>query len=82
MEQAKAAFEALGLTWLGQFQNDSHQAVLSRDAAGGIYLTISGTRFGRSLGDLLEDIDLTPVDVGGGARVTAGAYDGLSELWA
>lgn len=81
MNQAKAAFESLGLTWLGQFQNASHQAVLSHDA-GSVYLSISGTRFGRSLGDLFEDVDLTPVDVGGGAHVTAGAYNGLAEMWA
>ncbi|MDB5777630.1 MAG: hypothetical protein JWP38_3763 [Herbaspirillum sp.] len=82
MEQARAAFEALGHVWIGRYENDGHQAVLSRDTAGGTYLSISGTRFGRSLGDLFDDVNLVPVDVGGGARVTAGAYDGLAEMWA
>jgi hypothetical protein len=30
-------------------------------------------------GDLFEDVDVTPVDVGGGALVGAGAYYGLVE---
>lgn len=75
---------ALGLSFIGQYQNDSHQAVLSADPADGrIFLSISGTRFSQGkLGDLFDDVDLDPVDVGQGARVTKGAYDGLADMWA
>ncbi|RAR51699.1 hypothetical protein C7401_13659 [Paraburkholderia unamae] len=80
--QSKAAFEALGCMWLGQFRDGDSQAVLSRDA-GGVYLSISGTRFSAlQIGDLLDDIDLWPVDVGGGAQVTRGAYEACDEIWA
>lgn len=80
--RARAAFEALGYSWIGQFQDGDSQAVLSRDA-GGIYLSISGTRFSdRKLGDLFDDIDVWPVDLGGGVFVTRGAYDGCADIWA
>ena len=78
--ESKAAFEAMGLTWLGLYANDSHQAVLSRDAPS-IYLSISGTRFLSRLGDFLDDLFISPIDVGGGAKVSAGAYVGLSTMW-
>lgn len=78
--QSKAAFERLGLTWLGIFQNYSHQAVLSRDTSF-IYLSISGTRFLSRLGDFLDDLFISPINVGGGAKVSAGAYIGLSAMW-
>lgn len=80
---SRAAFEALGLDWLGLYQNEDHQAVVSREhSSGAVYLSISGTRFtdGR-VGDLYDDLDLTPVDVGDGALVARGAFQGLSELW-
>jgi hypothetical protein len=80
--KARAAFEALGLFFIGQYQNDSHQAVLSQDAAANVYLTISGTRFSQGkICDLLDDIDLEPVSVGDGAMVTRGAYEGLDAMW-
>lgn len=79
--QSKAAFEALGLTWLGIYANDSHQAVLSRDASS-IYLSISGTRFLSRLGDLIDDLFISSIDLGGGAKVSAGAYVGLGAMWA
>ena len=81
---ARAAFGSLGLDFVGQYQNASHQAVLSHDPAdGSTYLSISGTRFSDAkLGDLFDDLDLDPIDVGGGAMVTKGAYDGLADLWA
>src|SRR5260370_37904509 len=58
--QSKAAFEALGDTWVGQFQDDLHQAVLSVDPAGATHLSISGTRSPLSL-DLFADVSLDPV---------------------
>lgn len=80
--KARAAFEALGLFFIGQYQNDSHQAVLSQDAAANVYLSISGTRFSQGkIADLLDDIDLEPVPVGDGAMVTRGAYEGLDAMW-
>lgn len=79
---AQIAFEKLGYTWIGQYQDGDSQAVLSKDAAGSIYLSISGTRFSAGkLGDLFDDIDLCPVDVGGGAQVTRGAYESMEEIW-
>lgn len=81
---AQAAFGQLGLDFLGQYQDGSHQAALSHDPTdGAIYLSISGTRFSSGkLGDLFDDLDLDPVDTGAGAMVTKGAYEGLSDMWA
>jgi hypothetical protein len=80
--QARAAFEALGLTFVSQYQDDSHQAVVSRDADGKAYLSISGTRFGSSLGDLVDDArDLATKDLGSGRLVSAGAFEGMLDLW-
>ncbi|MGF6937802.1 hypothetical protein OKW41_006964 [Paraburkholderia sp. UCT70] len=80
--QSGVAFEALGYSWIGQFQDGDSQAVLSRDAAG-VYLSISGTRFSdRKLGDLFDDIDVWPVDLGDGVHVTRGAYEGCADIWA
>lgn len=82
---SKAAFEALGYEWLGQYQNAEHQAVVSRDSVG-VYLSISGTRFsdGR-FGDLFEDVALEPLRLlagpGAGGVVTSGAYNGMDALW-
>jgi len=81
-DQAQLAFEALGLRFHGHYQNDSHQAVLSQDAGGAVFLSISGTRFAQGkLGDLRDDIDLQAMDLGQGAKVTAGAYGGLDAMW-
>jgi len=78
--QVRTAFEALGLTFVSQYRDDSHQAVVSRDAEGGAYLSISGTR--RSLGDLFDDAcDLATKDLGGGRLVSAGAFEGMFDLW-
>ncbi|MBB3256840.1 hypothetical protein F4827_001686 [Paraburkholderia bannensis] len=80
--QSRAAFEALGLHWIGHFKDGDSQAVLSSDAAG-IYLSISGTRFSAGkLGDLMDDIDTRPVALGGGVEVTRGAFDGCADIWA
>jgi hypothetical protein len=78
--QAKKAFEALGHEFIGQFKDSDSQAVVSRDTAGKVYLSISGTRFGKSLGDLADDLYFRPVDVGG-ASVSFGGYDGLIDVW-
>lgn len=80
--QAKAAFEALGDTWIGQYQDDDSQAVLSVDPPGALCLSISGTRFSAGkIGDLFDDVQLAAVDVGGGAKVTRGAYESAAEIW-
>lgn len=78
---ARAAFEGLEQTFLGRYENDSHQAVVSQDVAGACYLSISGTRFGHDLGDLLEDLHITGKDLGNGMRVAAGVYDGMQAMW-
>jgi hypothetical protein len=78
--QSKEAFEAMGLTWLGMYANDSHQAVLSRDASN-VYLSISGTRFLSRLGDLLDDLFIQSIDLGGGCKVSSGVYTGLGAMW-
>ncbi|CAB3731276.1 hypothetical protein [Paraburkholderia rhynchosiae] len=81
-EKARAAFEALGLCFIDLYQNASHQAALSQSADGKLFLSISGTRFSQGkIGDLFDDMDLAPVDVGMGAQVTRGAYEGLSDMW-
>jgi hypothetical protein len=80
--EAKAAFEALGLEFIGQHQDVLHQAVLSRDRTGAIYLSISGTRFGEAHNaDLLEDVYLLPVMAPRGGVVAAGVYNGMAEFW-
>ena len=80
---ARAAFAKLQLTVLGRYENADHLAVLSRDAAGATYLSISGTRFtDGKIGDLGDDVRDSAVDLGGGAKVTSGAYAGLDALWA
>jgi hypothetical protein len=81
--EAKVAFEALGMEFIGQHEDSLRQAALSRDPGGEIYLSISGTRFGEpNNADLAEDVYLLPVHVGGGAVVAAGVYNGMGDLWA
>jgi hypothetical protein len=78
---AQAAFCALGDTFIDQYQNGTHQAVLSRDPQGRTQLSISGTRglSSKSL-DLLDDVDLTPVSFERG-NVAAGALEGCAALY-
>lgn len=81
-EASRGAFEALGQEWVGLYQAEGLQAALSlRDGSG--YLNISGTRFGRDgeLGDFLKDLDVEALDIGGGAKVAKGAFEGLFKLW-
>jgi hypothetical protein len=78
---SQAAFSALGDTWIGQFANASHQAVLSADANHETHLSISGTRAsaGKIL-DVLCDVSLESVPVAGG-NVTKGVLEGMGDLW-
>lgn len=78
---ARAAFEGLGLTFIARYENDSHQAVVSVDGERA-YLSISGTRFGHDLGDLLDDLHVGAHDFGGGAQAPAGVVEGLDEVYA
>lgn len=78
---SKSAFEALGDTWIAQYQNACHQAVISADADGETYLSISGTRASAlKVMDVLADMSLDPIAVNGG-NVTAGVYEGMQDLW-
>lgn len=80
--QSKAAFEAMGHTYISLFQDNDSQAVLSTDADGATYLSISGTRFSAGkIGDLIDDLQTQPVDLGDGAKVTHGAYDSAKEIF-
>lgn len=80
--QAKAAFEAMGHMFISQYKDNDSQAVLSRDSTGATCLSISGTRFSAGkIGDLFDDVQLEPVDVGNGAKVTRGAYESAKEIW-
>jgi hypothetical protein len=78
---SQAAFAALGDTWIGQYANDSHQAVLSADARGETHLSISGTRASAwRVMDVVADVSLDPAKVDGGT-VTAGVCEGMQQLW-
>lgn len=76
------AFAALGMIFVDQYRNATHQAVYSKDQHGYHYLSISGTRFfeGDNL-DLLDDIWLAPVKVQRGGEVASGVYSGMDDLW-
>ncbi len=78
--QAVLGFNALGYAMLGHYLNADHQAFLLHNADG-YTLAISGTRFGRSLGDLLDDADIVPVDLGDGVQVAKGPYNGMGAMW-
>lgn len=79
---ATAAFQALGMTVLGQYKNLTHQAILSKDVKGLYHLTIAGTRIseGNNL-DLLDDIWLAPVKIPQGGMVASGVISGMDEFW-
>jgi hypothetical protein len=79
--QSRAAFSALGDDWIDIHADDSHQAVLSVDAAGQTHLSISGTRASTGkLLDIFRDVELAPTSVKGGT-VTAGVVQGMQALW-
>ncbi|NPT59131.1 hypothetical protein [Paraburkholderia elongata] len=78
---SRSAFEALGDTWIGQYANASHQAVLSADSAGETHLSISGTRAGSlKLMDVFADVSLEPVKIAGGT-ITQGVVEGMQQMW-
>ncbi len=79
-EESRLAFEGLGNDWMGIFKNDSHQAVLSMDRDNKLYLSISGTRFLYSIGDIWDDIHSRKI-LTKGNYVSIGAYDGLIDVW-
>jgi hypothetical protein len=82
--EATQQFQALGNTLLGFYTNDDHQAVISTDVKGAVYLSISGTRFTEcKFDDLFDDFDLALFDLGDddGSKVTQGAYNGLNQMW-
>ncbi|MFM0357951.1 hypothetical protein PQR12_31050 [Paraburkholderia nemoris] len=78
---SQSAFSALGDTWIGMYQNASHQAVLSADSRGETHLSISGTRASAlKILDVFADVSLEPVPVTGG-NVTRGVLEGMQQLW-
>lgn len=79
--KSQANFENTGLHWLGIYQGPSHQAVACLDDTGTAYLSISGTRFGKRIGDLIDDAIFLPKDLGDGIHVTSGAFDCMPEMW-
>lgn len=79
---AKTAFEELGMTFLGQYQDSTHQGVVSMDAKGRYYVTITGTRWSEGFGaDLLADIWLAPIKAPKGGLVPSGVYCGMKDFW-
>lgn len=86
-DAAAAAFAALGSTVLGRYCDDRHQAIAHVAPDGTPTLSISGTRVSEGtmadhVGDLLEDVDCAPLDLGDGICVAAGAHQGLDNVWA
>jgi hypothetical protein len=80
---SQAAFEGLGMTFLGQYQDATHQGVVSRDTKGQFYVTIAGSRESDGYGaDLLADIWLAPVHAINGGVVASGVYEGMDKFWA
>lgn len=80
-DDSKDAFSALGDTWISQYQDASHQAVLSADANGETHLSISGTRASAlKFMDVIADMSRDPVPVAGG-NATQGVYEGMQRLW-
>jgi hypothetical protein len=81
--KAKAAFTALGDSFVAQYQDADSQAVLSTDAAGAWHLSLSGTRFSDGqIGDLIDDLQTDALDLGGGAKVTRGPYESAKQIFA
>lgn len=79
--EAKSAFEAIGHTFVSQYQDSDSQAVLSVQGSR-TYLSISGTRFSAGkIGDLIDDLETDALDLGGGAKVTRGPYESAQQIW-
>lgn len=80
---AGTAFKGLGLTFLGQYQDATHQGAVSKDAKGNYFVTIAGTRYSEGYGaDLLMDLWLSPVHAINGGIVASGVYEGMDKFWA
>lgn len=80
---AQTAFEGLGMKWLGQYQDSTHQGVVSQDAKGQYHVTIAGTRYSEGYGaDVLMDIWLAPVNALEGGQVASGVHEGMDKFWA
>lgn len=80
--KSEAAFTATGLHWLGLYSDNNNQAVVCIDNHGDAYLSISGTRFSQGkIWDLVDDAWTTPHDLGWGRHVTAGAFNGVEDMW-
>lgn len=74
--------QAMGHTLIDQYADRDSQAMLSIGPDGSVHLSLSGTRFSdHKIGDLIDDMDLFPVDVGNGAAVTHGPYESAAEIW-
>ena len=80
MAAAVSAFNALGHVVVARYLDGDHQAFLLHSSEG-LTLAIAGTRFGRSLGDLLDDADIVATELAAGARVASGPYSGMGDLW-
>lgn len=75
---ARAAFEALGCTYIDRLETNLAQAVLVVAPDGILDCIITGTRFSEGtawerISDVCQDINFTPVAVTGGGGVPAGA---------
>jgi hypothetical protein len=82
LDSATTAFAQLGMTVLGQYKNDTHQAILSKNAQGLFYLSISGTRFDEGSNiDVLDDIWMSKVKAPKGGMVSSGVYSGMDAFW-
>lgn len=80
---AQKAFSGLGMTYLGQYQDATHQGAVSTDSKGRYYVTISGTRYSEGYGaDLFADIWLAPHDCLKGGQVASGIIEGMDKFWA
>jgi hypothetical protein len=77
-----SAFSQLGMSVLGQYKNNTHQAILSKNAQGWFYLSIAGTRFGEEDNvDIIDDLWLAPVELAGAGQVASGVYSGMDDFW-
>lgn len=78
--QAASEFGDLGYRVAGSFRDDDHQAFVVLGPVGWV-LAISGTRFGTHAPDLIADLEISAVELGQGAHVASGPYDGMDKLW-
>lgn len=84
---ARAAFAQLGSTVFGRYVDDDHQVIAHRTAAGELTITLAGTRVSvekilECVGDLRDDMECEPLDLGDGIKVATGAHRGLATVFA